>query len=117
MILRLLIIAIVLLGSVIAAEAQQRHTARGIVKEDTYRELEQSLSPLATKMADPKPGEWLHEHKETGQTFAQYLQAQPVRRSQKLKQIYLCLLGDFSDEQRKVLDRTREYLAIDFDAP
>ena len=110
-------LAVVLVMAVPVKGQQRRPIARRTTSEKSYPELEQKLSPLATSLADPKPGEWLHEHKETGQTFAQYLQAQPVRRSQKLKHIYLCLLGDFSDEQLKVLDKTREYLALVYDTP
>jgi archaemetzincin len=83
----------------------------------TYPELETRLAPLARKLGPPRPGEWLHEHKEPGQTFGEYVKAQPVRRSRRWKRIYLCLVGEFSDEQRRLLNRTCEYLELFFDTP
>jgi archaemetzincin len=80
-------------------------------------ELETLLAPLAKKLGPPRPGEWLHQHKEPGQTFLEYLQEQPVRRSKEQGVIYLCLIGEFSPPQREVLERTKEYLGIFFDAP
>jgi archaemetzincin len=57
----------------------------------------------------------LAAHHEPGQTFAEYLDAQPVRKSDKLHTIYLCLVGDFSPAQKRILDLTRAYLAVFFD--
>ncbi len=52
-----------------------------------------------------------------GQTFAEYLDAQPVRRSERFSTIYLCLVGGFSEAEQRILDLTQEYLAIFFDCP
>ena len=82
-----------------------------------YLELEQKLRPLADPLPPPRPGDWLAEHDEPGQTFAEYLQARPVRRSDTLHTIYLAFIGDFSEAQRRVLDLTRQYLAVFFDCP
>ncbi len=84
---------------------------------DQYLELEQRLRPLAEPLPPPRPGDWLAEHPEPGQTFAEYLHAQPVRRGDKLHTIYLCFVGDFSDAQQRVLDLTQQYLALFFDCP
>jgi archaemetzincin len=40
-----------------------------------------------------------------------------VRRSDKLTTIYICLIGEFTPEQRKVLEATEKYLGILYDAP
>jgi archaemetzincin len=80
-------------------------------------EPEQKLRPLAEPLPPPRPGDWLAEHDEPGQTFAEYLDAHPVRKSDDLHTIYLCLVGDFSEAQRRILDGTREYLALFFDCP
>ena len=82
-----------------------------------YLELEQKLRPLTEPLPPPRPGDWLAEHPEPGQTFAEYLAAAPVRRSDKLTTIHLCFVGDFSEAQRRVLDLTRQYLALFFDCP
>jgi archaemetzincin len=82
---------------------------------EVYQELEQRLRPLADPLPAPRPGDWLAEHDEPDQTFAEYLDARPVRRSDKLHTIYLCLVGDFSEAQRRILALTEEYLGIFFD--
>jgi archaemetzincin len=84
--------------------------------ENTYPELE-TLAPLAEPLEEPQVGDWLAEHPEPGQTFAQYLQADPVRRSADLHTLYVCLLGDFTQPQRRVLEVTCGYLGVFFDAP
>lgn len=77
-------------------------------------DLETKLKPLAKPfdMTD-----WQRTYKEPGQTFNEYLAAMPVRRSKRLTTVYLCLLGDFTPEQEKVIETTREYMAIFFDSP
>jgi archaemetzincin len=90
-------------------------SARGV--ERTYAEIENRLRPLATKLGPPQPGEWLAEHEEDGQTFAQYLKARPVRRQRDLKTIYVVLLGDFTPAQKKVLETTQQYLAVFYETP
>ena len=84
---------------------------------EPYLELEQRLRPLADPLPPPRPGDWLAEHDEPGQTFAEYLDAHPVRKSDKLHTIYLCLVGDFSEAQRCILALTQDYLALFFDCP
>jgi archaemetzincin len=84
---------------------------------DPYLELERKLRPLAEPLPAPRPGDWLAVHHEPGQTFAEYLDARPIRRSDKLNTIYLCFVGEFSQAQRRVLDLTRDYLALFFDCP
>jgi archaemetzincin len=85
--------------------------------ENDYRVVEDRLTPLAKLLGPPRPGEWLDNHKEDGQTFRQYVDADPVRRGPARSTIYLCLLGDFTPAQQRVLDATREYLRVFFDAP
>lgn len=104
---------------VLSACASQAETPRPQSKagERTYAEIETRLRPLAEPLGKPQTGEWLAEHKESGQTFAQYLAAKPVRKSRELTTIYLCLLGDFTPEQEQVLQTTQQYLAIVYQAP
>lgn len=87
------------------------------VADNTYPEVEKKLHPLGKKLGKPQPGEWLDSHKEDGQTFDEYLRARPVRKSDKLTTIYICLIGDFTDEQKKIVDGARDYLEIYFATP
>jgi archaemetzincin len=85
--------------------------------DNFYPEIEDRLCPLAEPLARRRAGDWLAEHREKGQTFRQYLAADPVRRDRELTTIYLCLIGTLDSAQRTVLDRTHEYLGLFFDAP
>jgi archaemetzincin len=82
-----------------------------------YPEVEDRLRPLASPLLPPLPGDWLAEHREKGQAFRQYLSANPVRRDERLTTIYLYLLGEFTEPQGKVLDLTKQFLALLFDVP
>src|SRR5262245_12447377 len=84
---------------------------------EPYLELERKLRPLADPLPRPRPGDWLAEHPEPGQTFADYLDSHPVRKSDKLHTIHLCLVGDFTEAQQRILDLAQDYLAIFFDCP
>jgi archaemetzincin len=75
------------------------------------------LVPLHAKLAPPQPGDWLAEHKEPGQTYAQYVRSRPRRADRKRRVIYVQPLGKFDATQRKVLDRTAEFLGIYFQLP
>src|SRR6516165_8100499 len=101
------------------AAPDRYHSRRGEVAfmPEPYPELERNLRPLADPLPPPRPGDWLAEHDEPGQAFAEYLDARPVRRSDKLHTIYLCLVGDFSEAQRRILALTQDYLALFFDCP
>jgi archaemetzincin len=72
------------------------------------------LSPIHTKMPNPKPGEWLYLHSEVGQTFAQYVKANPIKASKQRNKIYLLPLGDFDAEEKQILYLTVQYLTLYF---
>ncbi|NLE37257.1 MAG: hypothetical protein GX621_04455 [Pirellulaceae bacterium] len=76
-----------------------------------------SLLPLHTPLGKPKPGDWLAEHEEHGQTYSQYLRANPVRPDSKLRTIYIQPLGDYNPTQQKTLDLTIEFMEIYFGLP
>jgi archaemetzincin len=78
----------------------------------SYLDLEEKLHPLADTLPPPRAGDWLAEHDEPGQTFAEYRDAHPVRKSDKLHAIYLCLVGDFTEAMRRILALTQDYPAV-----
>jgi archaemetzincin len=75
------------------------------------------LLPLHTKLGPPQPHDWLAEHKEPGQTYSEYLRGQPIRVDKQRRAIYIQPLGEFDAAQRKVLNRTAEFLGIYFQLP
>lgn len=77
----------------------------------------QKLLPLHVRLATPRPGDWLAEHHEPGQTFGQYVRSRPIRAEARRRAIYLQPLGDFNPTQRKILDATTEFLDAYFALP
>jgi len=75
------------------------------------------LLPLHAKLGQPRPGDWLDQHDEPGQTFRQYVRGRPVRPTKERGVIYVQPLGDFNRTQRKVIDLTAEFMGIYFDLP
>jgi len=69
---------------------------------------------LHRKLDVPRPGEWLYEHKEPGQTFLQYIRSGPVTPRGKRNIIYIQPLGEFTATQRKVLKLTADYMRLYF---
>jgi archaemetzincin len=65
----------------------------------------------------PKAGEWLHEHKEPGQTLNRYQAVHPVRATSLQNTIYLLPLGTFSKAQQNVIKYTADYLTLYFSLP
>lgn len=86
-------------------------------EERLFAEIEDRLHHLAEPLGEPREGDWLVEHEEKGQTFRQYLSANPVRRDGILNSIHLCLVGEFDETQSQIIDLTREYLGLFFDVP
>jgi hypothetical protein len=58
--------------------------------ECLFPEIESRLRHLAEPLGEPEEGDWLAEHPEPGQTFEQYLAANPVRREDTLTTIHRC---------------------------
>jgi archaemetzincin len=84
--------------------------------ENLYLEIEERLRPLAKPLDAPREGDWLAEHDEKGQTFRQYIAAEPVCRGRNQK-IYLCLVGEFDEPQQRIVGLTSEFLSAFFDVP
>jgi archaemetzincin len=70
------------------------------------------LKPLHQKIRKAKPGKWLAEHKEAGQTFYQYLQSRPAAPIGRRTVIYVQPLGLFTKQQRQIVELAAEYLGI-----
>lgn len=62
----------------------------------------------------PKPGyrDWLKEHKEPGQTFAQYQKTTKPDPEEQAKIFYIQPIGKFNAKQDEILKLTAEYLSI-----
>jgi archaemetzincin len=72
------------------------------------------LKPLATKLEDPKPGQWLDSHDEEGQTFSQYLRFRPNVLTEERYKLYVQPIGEFSEKQKELVTLSAEFLSIYF---
>ena len=59
----------------------------------------------------PGPGDWLAQHREKGQTFAQYLRSRANKPDSKRGKIYILPLGEFSEGNAPELEVLRQYTA------
>jgi len=58
------------------------------------------------------PGDWLDEHKETGQSFEQYEKLNPIKVTENHHTIYIQPIGIFNQKEEWILDLTVEYLEL-----
>lgn len=75
------------------------------------------LKPLHQGLEKPQPGEWLHSHKEKGQTFAQYVRSQPNVLGRRRHTLYVQPIGDFSETKQKLVTTSAQFLGIYFNCP
>ncbi len=112
---RWLIGAIVVLAGVLTAVAVDR--ARAPAPPAKLLQAMEKLRHLHRPVPKPGPGDWLAQHKESGQTFRQYLLSKPVTPTGKRRTLYVQPLGDFTKTQRKIVDLTADFLGRYFQLP
>lgn len=81
------------------------------------RKVRDVLAPLHTRRESPKPGEWLADHPERGQSFEQYLKADPTLPTEERKAIVVQPLGELSGAQSRIVELATEYLGHHFGLP
>lgn len=75
------------------------------------------LLPLHETKKAPGRYDWLAQHKESGQDFGDYTTSKPAVPDKKHPYIYILLLGDFTDDQKKIVQDTARYIEIYFQMP
>jgi archaemetzincin len=73
-----------------------------------------SLKSLDEKIPDPKPGEWLDQHKEKGQLFSKYTRIRPNVLSRERGTLYIQPIGWFSETEKRLMKSTANYLKVYF---
>ncbi|MHC4707044.1 MAG: hypothetical protein ACYS8I_08170 [Planctomycetota bacterium] len=93
----------------------ERIRAIGCIKglEET---LQKALDPNVgfEPVPTPKPGDWLAEHYERGQSFADFVKSKPNRPSKARTKIYLQPLGEFPTGATSMVDKLKEYATAYF---
>jgi archaemetzincin len=74
------------------------------------------LEVLHTPKRAPRPGDWLAEHPEDGQSFAEFARSLPLVAAAR-RRIYLQPIGEFSDPQRRVIALAADYVDRFFALP
>lgn len=110
----LLPIGISLMVTPTIANAQTRTRARQSSSVTGIKRTIKKLTPLATRLGEPKPGEWLAAHKETGQSFSEYLRIRPNILTERRNKLYVQPIGDFADKQKELVTLSAEFLSLYF---
>lgn len=85
-----------------------------ITEPSTESELINKLKSLDKPLKKPEAGEWLFEHKESGQSFADYQKLSPPKPNDSVHTIYIQPIGDFTEGGKKIIQFTAEYVAVFF---
>ncbi len=73
------------------------------------------IEPFFSVMGKPGNSDWLASHNEPGQTFAEYLEADPVRPTAERSKIYVLPFGTFNAKEQKIIAVTAAYLGTFYD--
>lgn len=65
----------------------------------------------------PSPGDWLWQHDERGQSFARFVHEQHARPSSTKDKLYILPIGDFSSQDRTILEQVARGCAAYFQMP
>lgn len=64
-----------------------------------------------------REGDWLDNQKESGETFAQYIESSPTLPTAERRTIYIQPIGKFLAEQKRAIRLTAEYMKAFYDLP
>lgn len=82
--------------------------------EDIDSEYFDRIAKNDIHLNQPVLGEWLYEHKESGQSLEQYKKSNPFKPKDSTYAIYLQPIGEFSSIHKSALELTRAYIEIFF---
>ncbi|MFK7769171.1 MAG: archaemetzincin [Mariniblastus sp.] len=99
----------------ITAFAIQQQAGNGrTLSTNAIKKTIKKLKPLHTELGKPKDGEWLATHRESGQTFVQYVRIRPNVLSAARNKLYVQPIGEFSEKQKELIKLSAEYLGLYF---
>jgi archaemetzincin len=109
---------VILAGLALALGVPRRsNTNRNDARLPEIRRAAEQIGSLHTKKQPPSPGDWLAEHKETGQTFDEYRAAEPNIPTKDHTTLYLQPIGTFDEFQGQLLQDTGELLSRFYSVP
>ena len=112
------IVLLILLGILIAgvgyAAYKWPRKVASVEEIDDVKSVAKAVKHLHSEMAPVKSGDWLASHKESGQTFRQYLRANPVTLTKKRNKLYVQPIGEFNKKQTEIIELAAEFMKIYF---
>ena len=84
---------------------------------DTIRTAGQAVRALHALKVPPRPGDWLEQHREPGQTFDDYRASDPNRATVERTTIYLQPFGEFDAAQSRLIAATADLLGRFYGVP
>jgi archaemetzincin len=75
------------------------------------------IEPFFKPMGTPENSDWLASHNEPGQTFEEYIDADPIKPTKERLKIYVLPLGTFTPKQQTMIGVTSDYLEAFYDLP
>lgn len=76
--------------------------------------VREKLRPLHERPGAAKPGEWRYDHRESGQTFEEYVHGNPTLPVGERRTLVVQPIGAFDSEREKILTMTIEYMSLYF---
>ncbi len=95
-----------------SAHAFQAPAASQPLRPAEIRKTIRLLKPIHKPLGDALPGQWLYQHKESGQTFAQYVKIRPNVLTHRRNKLYVQPIGDFSEKQTELIRLSSEFLSL-----
>jgi archaemetzincin len=105
------------LGLMVGAAALPLGARDKALDLDAIRAAGRKIKSLHTRKGKPRPGDWLAEHHEDGQTFDEYRRSDPNRPTRKRTTIYVQPLGGFNKLQDRLVEDTIDMLGRFYGAP
>jgi len=88
-------------------------SAEAPVHSEKYAKLEvieSRLDDLHERKGKPQPGDWLASHKESGQSFAQYVRSEPNTLTEKRNVLYVQPIGTFDRKRTEIVQLSSEFM-------
>ncbi len=76
-----------------------------------------ALLSLHTAKRRPAPGDWLADHQEPGESYAEWAASEPVRATSERRTLYLQPFGELRADQGEAVTQTAAYLELYFGLP
>jgi archaemetzincin len=91
--------------------------AAAAARGDSIDDAIARIRPLFLKKKPAQPGDWLENHKEAGQTYAQFRETMPLPAIERFNTIRIVPIGELTSGQSSVLEIVRDFMQPFFGLP